>query len=240
MKTAIQNPEYLYLSTDSNGTVCGCNQDWYPTLWQRRAGCGPTTASNLLIYHLRAGHLALPQEIEMTADGLRLMEEVWHFVTPTAMGVHTPGIFEHGLRNFFSQSALSLSTHSLRIPRRRHLRPSFAKTVDFIRTGLSLDSPVAFLNLANGTVRKLDPWHWVTITALDEQNEGAVELEICDNLNYFTMSLHEWYETTSRGGGFVYLTATLPQLDPTSAGDSEALEFEVDAGPVGSNLGHIG
>lgn len=205
MKTAIQNPEYLFLDTGNKETVYGCNQDWYPTLWQRRAGCGPTTASNLLIYHLRAGHLALPQEIERADDGLRLMEEVWDFVTPTAMGVHTPGIFEQGLRNFFRQNALSVSTRSLRVPRRRHLRPSFIETVDFIRTGLSLDGPVAFLNLANGTVRKLDPWHWVTITALDEQNEEAVEIEICDNLNRFTMNLHEWYETTSRGGGFVYL-----------------------------------
>ena len=206
MKTSIQNPEHFFLRTDSQETVCGCNQDWYPTLWQRRAGCGPTTASNLLIHHQRAGQIALPQELHVTADGLRLMEEVWHYVTPTAMGVHTPGIFEQGLRNFFSQKTLSVSTHSLRIPSRRHLRPSFAETVGFIRTGLSQDSPVAFLNLANGTVRKLDPWHWVTITALDEHNEKAVEIEICDNLNCFTMDLHEWYETTSRGGGFVYLT----------------------------------
>ena len=206
MKTSIQNPEHFFLRTDSQETVCGCNQDWYPTLWQRRAGCGPTTASNLLIYHQRAGQIALPQELHVTADGLRLMEEVWHYVTPTAMGVHTPGIFEQGLRNFFRQKALSVSTHSLRIPSRRHLRPSFAETVGFVRTGLSLDSPVAFLNLANGTVRQLDPWHWVTITALDEHNEKAVEIEICDNLNCFTMDLHEWYETTSRGAGFVYLT----------------------------------
>lgn len=206
MITTVQNPEHLLLSTDNQGAVCGCNQDWYPTLWQRRAGCGPTTASNILVYHLRAGHLTLPQEIETSADGLRLMEEVWHYVTPTAMGVHTPGIFEQGLRNFFRQNALSVSTRSLRIPRRHHLRPSLAETVNFIRTGLSQDGPVAFLNLANGTVRKLDPWHWVTITAMDEQNEKAVEIEICDNLNRFTMNLHEWYETTSRGGGFVYLT----------------------------------
>lgn len=206
MITTVQNPEHLLLSTDNQGAVCGCNQDWYPTLWQRRAGCGPTTASNILVYHMRAGHLTLPQEIETSADGLRLMEEVWHYVTPTAMGVHTPGIFEQGLRNFFRQNALSVSTCSLRIPRRHHLRPSLAETVNFIRTGLSQDGPVAFLNLANGTVRKLDPWHWVTITAMDEQNEKAVEIEICDNLNRFTMNLHEWYETTSRGGGFVYLT----------------------------------
>jgi hypothetical protein len=81
------------------------------------------------------------------------------------------------------------------------LRPSFAETSALSAQDFHLDSPVASLNLANGTVRQLDPWHWVTITAMDEHNEKAVEIEICDNLNCFTMDLHEWYETTSRGGG---------------------------------------
>jgi hypothetical protein len=204
MKTALRTLDHFSLAVN-NQTVCGCNQDWYPTIWQRKAGCGPTTASNLLIYHLRAGHLPMTRPLRSKEDGLYLMETVWRHVTPTAMGVHTPEHFEKGLQSFLGANNLSAQTRSLPVHHRPSQRPPFAAVVAFIRSGLALDGPVAFLNLHNGTVHQLDPWHWVTITAINERNEAAVEIEICDNLNRFTMDLREWYETTSRGGGFVYL-----------------------------------
>ncbi len=204
MKTTIRNPGHLLLAAE-NQPVCGCNQDWFRSLWQRRAGCGPTTASNLLIYHQRAGHLTLPQPVLSTDQGLVLMESVWPHVKPTAMGVHTPGLFARGLQSFFSHYGIKAQTQALLVHRRSNRRPAFAEVVAFIRAGLALDGPVAFLNLSNGAIRQLDPWHWVTITALVEHSLTDVEVEICDNLNRFTMNLREWYETTSRGGGFVYL-----------------------------------
>ena len=185
--------------------IHGCNQDWYRSSWQRRAGCGPTTATNLLIYHQRAGRLDLAQELITEADGLALMEQVWHYVTPSAMGVHTPGIFHAGLKKFFKTRGISLQSQALLIPRKKDLRPKLGDVVDFIRKGLELDSPVAFLNLSNGSVRQLDKWHWVTITAIDDSDLPRVEIEIYDNLNRFSIDLREWYETTHLGGGFVYL-----------------------------------
>lgn len=205
MRSSINNIHHLYLATPDHQIVPGCNQDWYPDSWQRRAGCGPTTATNLLIYHQRAGRLGLKDEIQTTADGLALMEQVWHHVKPTAMGVHTPGIFRNGLKTFFQARHVSLQPQALLIPRRKNLRPKLSEVIDFIRTGLEKDSPVAFLNLSNGTVRNLDNWHWVTVTALDDSQSPRIELEICDNLNRFSIDLKEWYETTHLGGGFVYL-----------------------------------
>jgi hypothetical protein len=52
---AIRNPEYLHV-TDEDGTqFLGCEQEWFGTLWQRRSGCGPTVASNLMLYLHRRG-----------------------------------------------------------------------------------------------------------------------------------------------------------------------------------------
>lgn len=205
MKSSISDIRHLALTASNHSTVHGCSQDWYASTWQRRAGCGPTTATNLLIYHQRAGHLDLQEKIVTAADGLALMEQVWSHVRPSAMGVHTPGIFHAGLKSFFRTRGVTLQPHSLLIPRQKRLRPVLAEVVAFIRTGLEKDSPVAFLNLSNGTVRNLDKWHWVTITALDDSHAPHVELEICDNLNRFSIDLKEWYDTTHLGGGFVYL-----------------------------------
>ncbi|MDD2534822.1 MAG: hypothetical protein PHC86_09025 [Eubacteriales bacterium] len=219
MKTALIHLDYLNLTTQERTRVAGCNQDWYPVTWQRRAGCGPTTATNLLIYHQRAGRILVQQNLQSTADGLQLMQRVWHYVKPTAMGVHTPGIFQFGMQKLIDEIALtapsgvnqqsppSLSALSLLIPRQKTLRPTLSVVVSFIREGLQHDSPVAFLNLSNGSIRRLDKWHWVTVTGIIENSPTAVELEICDNLSRFTISLDEWFESTSLGGGFVYLKA---------------------------------
>jgi hypothetical protein len=205
MRSSVTHLHFLNLAAPGNKIIHGCNQDWYRLSWQRRAGCGPTTATNLLIYHQRAGRLGLAQELITEADGLALMEQVWHYVKPTAMGVHTPGIFHSGLQKFLKSRGVSLQPQALLIPRKKDLRPTLGNVVDFIRKGLEMDSPVAFLNLSNGSVRQLDKWHWVTVTAIDDSHLPRVELEICDNLNRFMIDLKEWYDTTHLGGGFVYL-----------------------------------
>ncbi len=209
---SIKNPRYLQLVSDNGQFVLGCNQDWYPATWQRRAGCGPTTAANLLIYHQRSGRFAVRDRLETTSDALDLMQRVWHHVKPTAMGVHTPGIFQQGLKGLFSEMTeelhglqINLEPVSLLIPRRHVLRPRQSEVIAFIRQGLMADSPVAFLNLHNGSIRRLDRWHWVTITGLDDTDESQVMIEICDNLQQFKISLTEWFYSTTLGGGFVYL-----------------------------------
>lgn len=212
MKTLLAHSDYLTLLDDDQRPVHGCNQDWYPTTWQRKAGCGPTTATNLLIYHQRAGRVRVQDSLQTTRDGQRLMQRVWHYVKPSAMGVHTPGIFHHGLQKLFRELAVEnahngkdLTPLSLVIPRQRALRPSLSAMAAFIRDGITNDSPVAFLNLHNGSIRRLDRWHWVTVTGITENSSTQVELEICDNLQHFTVDLKEWSETTTLGGGFVYL-----------------------------------
>jgi hypothetical protein len=167
----------------------------------------------LLIYHQRAGRLAVVDSLHSEDDGLALMNKVWQYVTPTAMGVHTTGIFQAGLKSLLRDEGVSLQPHALLIPRRRGLRPSLGTVAGFIRSGLAEDSPVAFLNLSNGAIDQLDPWHWVTVTGLDESRPDQILLEILDNLNRLTVDLAMWLETTALGGGFVYLTARQPSPD---------------------------
>lgn len=212
MDHALLHPQYLTLLNDSGDAVTGCNQDWFRSTWQRRAGCGPTTATNLLIYHQRSGRIQMQPQLMTTSDAADLMQKVWQHVTPSALGVHTPGIFHQGLNSLFAEMNAELSTLpcnlkpvSLMIHRRLRLRPPLIEVVDFIRDGLQADSPVAFLNLHNGSIQKLDRWHWVTLTALSEADPRRPAVQVCDNLNTFVMDIGEWLKTTTLGGGFVYL-----------------------------------
>ena len=78
---------------------------------------------------------------------------------------------------------------------RERISPSTTRTV---AASLERDCPVAFLNLHNGLEKRLDWWHWVTITALDGDNvtilDSGAELEI---------DLRLWYQTSKKRGGLV-------------------------------------
>ncbi|HAF85922.1 MAG TPA: hypothetical protein DCG32_06070, partial [Sphaerochaeta sp.] len=84
IKSTIHNPENLYIHDKGGGFVYGSDQEWYPTLWQRRAGCGPTTASNLMLYFQQKQNPRLLEKEE----ALLMMQELWRLVTPGIMGVH--------------------------------------------------------------------------------------------------------------------------------------------------------
>ena len=50
MPYKLSHPEYLTLTGPDGTRYRGGDQEWYHDLWQRRAGCGPTTAAALLSY----------------------------------------------------------------------------------------------------------------------------------------------------------------------------------------------
>jgi hypothetical protein len=67
---------------------------------------------------------------------------------------------------------------------------------------------VAFLNLCNGSEKKLDRWHWVTLISLEYAEGGErVFADILDAGIIKRIDLALWYKTTTLGGGFVYFTA---------------------------------
>ena len=48
MSHNLSQPERFTITGPQGETYRGGNQEWYRDLWQRRAGCGPTTAATLL------------------------------------------------------------------------------------------------------------------------------------------------------------------------------------------------
>jgi hypothetical protein len=51
MRTALSNLKYFDLRDARGGeTFKGGDQDWYGSWWRRMSGCGPTTATNVILY----------------------------------------------------------------------------------------------------------------------------------------------------------------------------------------------
>jgi len=200
IKSAIHNPEYLRIH-DKRGTFSfGLDQEWYPMLWQRRAGCGPTTASNLMLYYQQR---QIPRLVEKE-EALLLMQELWGLVTPGIMGVHLLSQFTKGVGVFLPKLPNAMCEQTLKIPKAKGKRPSLGKVVDFLVSSFEADSPVAFLNLSKGTLSNLDEWHWVTLIAVEQEGEGEpVYATLYDAALTWKIDLGLWLETTTRGGGFI-------------------------------------
>jgi len=207
MRISIEKPEHLQLIDTVDGALYGCNQGWFQTPWQRLAGCGPSVASNILLYFHRAGRIIMPFEVKDKTDFINLMETVWQYVTPTSHGLYLLSQFCIGVNSIFKKIGSSLQCDSLDIPEQVQDRPDFSTVIDFIARGLNKDAPIAFLNLSNGTVNNLDEWHWVTVIALEVVPEtNTTYLEIYDNSKSTRINLTEWYQSTTLGGGFVYFS----------------------------------
>ena len=114
MPTQILHPERLDL-TGPGGTLChGADQDWFPDPWQRRAGCGPTTASLIFHYLARQRSEFSPLRPEMGTewtDFLEHMCRVWEYVTPRSHGLNRPEYMVEGMADsgFFHWLCMSIA-----------------------------------------------------------------------------------------------------------------------------------
>lgn len=180
----------------------GFDQEWYPTSWQRRAGCGPTVASQVVFYFTRVRQENPPAR-PPRRTALDLMEDVWRFVTPTAHGISTTRLLCDDFAAYARERHLPLQPESLDIPRRHSSRPPLDQTLDFIASSLRADMPVAFLNLHNGAEPVLDSWHWVLLVALTYDGNGAASAVVLDEGREKSVNLALWLTTTMLGGGFV-------------------------------------
>lgn len=200
-KISIKNPEYLEILDDiTSDKYYGCNQEWYKKPWQRMAGCGPTVASNIILYS--KNNVGISKN-----DSISIMDEMWKHVTPTMKGVNTTNIFYNGLLSYAKSKGLTLLYDAVDIPKKKEMRPTFERIISFIKISLENDVPLAFLNLCNGEEKCLDKWHWVTVTSLEyEEDLNCASIEIVDESIKKTIDLKLWYNTTTLGGGFVSFT----------------------------------
>lgn len=204
---SLARPELLTI-TGNGRTWRGANQEWYAEDWQRKAGCGPTTASLLVSYlaQTRPGCKDLyPSGSWEKDDFVGLMDQVWRYVTPGRHGVNRTHIFTKGLREFSKAKGVTLSLRELSIPRFKIARPTVDQCAAFIRAGLEAECPVAWLNLHNGGIKGLDSWHWVSIIALEAHSDGPLLCTYLDSGRERTADFRLWFQATKAGGGLVYL-----------------------------------
>lgn len=209
IKFSLKNPETFY-RIEENSEKCsyGCEQEWYHTDWQKQAGCGPTTACNLMSY-MEFSSLGQQKQISISKEyRLLRMQESWEYVTPGEKGIPTTEMFCDSFLNFAKVKDMNVSCHSIHISQETNLRPEFHDVVRFIEVAMLNDSPVAFLNLCNGEVSNLDEWHWVTIISLEyDEDTTEVYVDILDEGLIKKIDFELWYHTTTLGGGFVYFEA---------------------------------
>lgn len=204
---SIKTPEaFILVDENLKQKRYGCEQEWYQSDWQKRSGCGPTTACNLLSYIEFTRSSSESDKIKTSKeDGFRLMQESWEYVTPTENGIPTTNMFCENFLYYLKTKDINASCHSIDINQDINLHPKFHDVVQFIESAMNKNSPVAFLNLCNGKVISLERWHWVTIISIEyEENETEVNVNILDEGLIKKINLKLWYETTTLGGGFVY------------------------------------
>ena len=221
--------ESLLLVKDSSETIyTGGNQYWFPKDGYLPGGaCGATAASNVLAYILRSNldmykiaeeaglsGLAVPieksdqthQSLESpepnTKEGyLDFMKKVYKYLYPRFGGLMADH-FSEGMNSLANEYGLHIETDCLKIPVNRSKRPSVSAAVDYVKTSLDADTPLAFLVLSSGNASNLDTWHWVTILSYNEEKR---ETCLLDNGSVLLTSLETWLDTSIMGGAIVRL-----------------------------------
>lgn len=204
MTSSVSAPDILRFTERNRPAHFAGNQDWFRGFWQRKAGCGPTTGANLLYYLSRFNCLRLPVDVKDREGFLKLMEYTWDYLTPGMMGLNSTQMMQKGLDEMLARAGSDARSRALDIPAKESERPPHEAVAAFIRAGLEENSPVAFLNLNNGGLSRLESWHWVTVMGLVGEGPEAA-LDIFDNGERFFINLADWLAGTSRGGGFVYI-----------------------------------
>ena len=201
MQASIKDIHGLTISA-GEGLFHGADQDWFSSVWRRKAGCGPTTASNILRYMKDRAFLTRAGGNKQEMQGL--MEWVWEYVTPGVFGLNSTELFREGMDKLLGELKSPLRCRVLDVPADERERPSIQRTADFFRQAFLADSPIAFLNLDRGALPGLESWHWVSLIAMDHEGD-KLTATAADNGQLLGLDIGLWLETTKRSGGFVYL-----------------------------------
>ncbi len=211
MMISISQPDLLRI-TDGNGDLSffGGIQSWYSTEWRRRGGCGPTCAANILAYlafsrpELRALYGYESMSLPAFAQH---MEEVYEFVRPGVRGLHQAEVFSEGSVAFAKSRGALLHPHVFSaLGNRNRDRHSVSELLAFVRSGLSSNCPIGFLNLTRGKVKSIQGWHWITITEARAE-DCSLFVTASDEGQRISFDLRLWYLTTRMNGGLVYFTS---------------------------------
>ena len=129
----------------------GGDQEWFPGDFQRLAGCGSVTGSNIAaIYALSREDfkdLYPIKDSQKAADYeqyLNLMQTMYRYMKPGFMGYPLIGRFAKDFKRYAKDHEITLSSEQLFLPQSRE------------------------------QALREDNWHWVTITGFDEEEEKLI------------------------------------------------------------------
>ena len=183
----------------------GASQDWYSHFIQRRAGCGPTTATNLFIYLAKKDpyfYNLFPDEINYQT-ALNKMNEIWNYITPGRRGVNSLEIFEKGALLYAKEHGIELIVNSLKVMEEAKVSKEVLEK--FLVDNLNNDYPIAFLNLSAGMVTNLSNWHWVLIVGY-EKDDNDLFVYLDDEGEPKKISIFLWLKSMTNDGGFITFT----------------------------------
>jgi len=218
MNIALPQLDLLIFDT-KKGRSYGSNQQMYKIVWQRKSGCGPSTATNLIIYAALCqrhselnGGLCSEKKLPVTQESMFFyMQKVWEYVTPGLGGVNKTSKFMKGFYKYALDRGLDIKLRSFDVPvDKKGTDVNFGNFLEFIKAGLNCGCPVAFLNLCKGALTNLDSWHWVSIMACYEAH-GTVYATIYDEGGKKDIDIKLWFETHTKDGGLVYFEPALTE-----------------------------
>jgi len=204
----IKNPKWLETVLDGK-VVYGLDQEWYEDKFRRLAGCGPVTAATTLMYiGKREG--GLPDYVNSDMEKILFMlNDVWQYVRPGVKGLHKVENYVRGVNKLCKNYGVGWECRHIKVSKNTPV----AHAAAFIESGISNDSPVAFLNLHKGDVAAFDSWHWFALTGI-RMEDGKYILNGVDEGRKLEFDLDRWIATTKKGGGFAYVTVNREQETP--------------------------
>jgi len=209
----------LLIFDTKKGRSYGSNQQMYKIIWQRKSGCGPSTAANLIMYSAYCNrhaelnaNLCMESNLPVTEDSMFFyMQKIWEYVTPGLGGVNKTSKFVKGVYRYALKRGLDLKLYAMDIPvDKKDTDVNLDSFLEFIRKGLECGCPVAFLNLCRGALTNLDSWHWVSIMALYEA-KGTFYATLYDEGGKKDIDIKLWFETHTKDGGLVYFDPNLTE-----------------------------
>lgn len=189
----------------NNSDYYGATQSWYSKPFRIQAGCGPTTASNLIIYMALndANMKKLFSHDQLNyKNSTEMLEVIWNHVTPSLAGLYSIDSFKKGVEKYAASRGIELKGKTMPISFFKNKRIDILELSNFIEESLNNNRPVAFLNLSSGKVVNLSSWHWTLVMGI-EKEQNTTLLVLFDEGEFKKIDLDTWLSTTKLKGGFV-------------------------------------
>ncbi len=186
--TQLKDAEQFVPIIDGELLYYGGNQSWFESKVARNGACGTVVGSNIAAYMAKNNEnysdlYAYNADLITKDDFIRHLNEVYKYIKPkkiiTPIGIKAIGIwpldyFIKGFESFANSRSVNLKAQ------RNNKEYTSENVKEYIKEGLKINSPVALMIGFNSKTKDIEvtspnlisrqkmSWHWVTITAIEE------------------------------------------------------------------------